>query len=63
MTDVSPPAASAQGLPRNEAEIDAAAAALEMEIPQACLPGVVANLALLDSHAERLLGQSDSRCA
>jgi sodium/bile acid cotransporter 7 len=63
MTDAAPPATSAQGLPRNEAEIEAAAAALGMEIPQACMPGVVANLALLDSHAERLLGQSDSRCA
>lgn len=44
-------------IPRTESEIDTAAKALGLHIPEACMPGVVANLALLHSHADTLLGQ------
>ncbi|MDO7840707.1 bile acid:sodium symporter family protein [Sphingomonas immobilis] len=49
-------AEAAVGLPRSEAEIGAAAAAVGMTIPEACMPGVVANMALLDKHAGNLRG-------
>jgi sodium/bile acid cotransporter 7 len=43
-------------IPRSAAEIAAAAAATGLTIPEACLPGVAANLALLDRHAATLRG-------
>jgi sodium/bile acid cotransporter 7 len=43
-------------LPDSEREIAAAAAALGLTIPDACMPGVTANLALLDRHAATLSG-------
>ena len=46
--------ASAIALPRSEAEIATAATALGLTIPAACMPGVVANLAVLGGHAETL---------
>lgn len=46
-------------IPRSDTAIAEAAAALGMAIPEACLPGVSANLALLDEHATVLLGKSD----
>jgi sodium/bile acid cotransporter 7 len=50
-------------LPRTAEEITAAAAALGLTIPDACLPGVIANLVLLASHADRLLADDKSPCA
>lgn len=41
-------------------QIDATAAALGMTIPEACMPGVEANLALLERHAETLLRRDDA---
>jgi sodium/bile acid cotransporter 7 len=43
-------------LPRTESEISEAAARLRFTIPDPCMPGVVANLAVLADHAETLLG-------
>ncbi|WP_067735691.1 hypothetical protein [Novosphingobium naphthalenivorans] len=43
-------------VPQTPEEIDAAAAAAGIVIPEACAPGVAANLALLASHAERMRG-------
>jgi sodium/bile acid cotransporter 7 len=43
-------------LPRTESEIAAMAAMRNLTIPEACMPGVVANLALLDRHAATLAG-------
>lgn len=43
-------------MPRTQDEIVEAASAVSLPIPDACMPGVIANLALLDSHAEILLG-------
>lgn len=48
--------ADADPIPRTEAAIAAAAVAIGLTIPAACLPGVVANLALLDRHAAILRG-------
>lgn len=48
----------AVALPRTEGEIARAAGVLGFNIPEACMPGVVANLALLDSHAAILLGEA-----
>jgi hypothetical protein len=45
-------------LPRSSTEIAHAAASLGLAIPDACMPGVVANLALLDTHADTLLDRS-----
>lgn len=45
-------------LPRTEDEIALAAALIDLAIPEACMPGVVANLALLESHAAILLGKA-----
>lgn len=42
-------------LPRTITEIECAAESLDLAIPDACMPGVVANLALLDTHADTLL--------
>jgi sodium/bile acid cotransporter 7 len=43
-------------LPRSITEIVHAAASLDFAVPDACMPGVVANLALLDAHVDTLLG-------
>ena len=51
MTSVGP-----EAIPTDPAEILRAAQALDLPIADACMPGVVANLALLQSHAEVLLG-------
>ncbi len=48
---------TAPAIPRLEGEIVASAKALGLGIPDACMPGVVANLALLDGHADILLGR------
>lgn len=48
--------AAAAPLPRTEAEIAAAAAAVGLPIPDDCMPGVVANMALLDRHVATLRG-------
>jgi sodium/bile acid cotransporter 7 len=45
-------------LPRSEQEIAAAAAVLGLTIPDACMPGVTTNLALLDRHAAILSGEA-----
>ena len=47
---------TANAIPRTEAEIAAAAKAVGLPIPDACLPGVTANLALLERHAATLRG-------
>ena len=44
-------------IPRTESEVAAAAGTSGLHIPEACMPGVLANLALLDTHADTLLGQ------
>ncbi len=56
------PSLSTDTLPRTEAEVAVAAAAIGLTVPDACLPGVLANLALLASHAERLLADDTSPC-
>ena len=48
---------TAPAIPRLEREIVASASTLGLGIPDACVPGVVANLALLDGHADILLGR------
>ena len=50
------PVPHAHALPRSEAEIAAAASAAGLPINEACMPGVVGNMALLDKHARTLLG-------
>jgi hypothetical protein len=45
-------------IPTSLAEILRAAEALDLPIDDACLPGVLANLALLSSHAEVMLGDN-----
>jgi sodium/bile acid cotransporter 7 len=42
------------GVPRTAIEITAAATAFGMTVPEACMAGVSANLALLDGHADTL---------
>ena len=44
----------ARHLPRSENDIAQAAIQLGLTIPDACMPGVVANMALLARHAETL---------
>ncbi len=44
-------------LPRGAGQIAAAAATLGLAVPDACMPGVAANLAVLDGHADVLLGR------
>ena len=55
-----PPDASLAGdaghIPRTESEIAAAAATLDLVVPAACMPGVMANLAVLADHAAVMLG-------
>jgi len=48
-------------VPRTEGEIVNAAATLGFRVPDACMPGIVANLAVLDGHAETLRGSSAGR--
>ncbi len=48
--------AGPETIPTNPAEILLAAQSLDLPIADACMPGLVANLALLQSHAEVLLG-------
>jgi len=45
-------------LPRTESEITDAAARLGLTIAEPCMPGVVANMAVLNDHAEALLGHN-----
>ena len=45
-----------EALPMTPDEIVALAAARDLRIPAACMPGVAANLALLATHAARLRG-------
>lgn len=45
-------------LPRTDAEIALAAASIDLPVPEACMPGVAANLALLDTHASNLRDES-----
>jgi sodium/bile acid cotransporter 7 len=52
-------AIAGSGIPRSDAEIAEAAAERGMTIPAACLPGVSANLALLEGHAATLLGTAE----
>jgi len=47
-------------LPRTEAEVLALAADQGFAIPQACLPGVVSNMALLQRHADTLLAPAET---
>lgn len=49
-------------IPLTEDEVLAAAATLDLPIPPACMPGVLANLALLDRHARTLLAQGGTEC-
>ena len=49
-----------RALPRDRSEIAAAAAKAGLVIPDACMPGVLANLALLGRHADTLLGAPES---
>ncbi|MBA3053490.1 MAG: bile acid:sodium symporter [Sphingomonadales bacterium] len=51
--------AAMRRVPQGEAEAAAAAGALGIVIPAPCLPGVVANLALLGRHAAALDGGAD----
>ncbi|WP_298397924.1 bile acid:sodium symporter family protein [Sphingobium sp.] len=50
-------------LPRSEAEIIRAAAAVGLPIDPACMPGVVANMALLDRHSGILLANDGEGAA
>jgi len=43
-------------VPRTEAEIEQAAEAVGMAIPDACVPGVASNMALLERHTKTLRG-------
>jgi hypothetical protein len=45
-------------VPRTRAEIASAAAQRGFAVPEACLPGVIETLAVLDDHAARLLGDA-----
>lgn len=57
MSEAQPGTNARLAIPRTESEIDTAAKALGLPIPDACMPGVVANLALLYTHVDCLLGQ------
>jgi hypothetical protein len=45
-------------VPRTRGEIEIAAAQRGFTVPEACLPGVIETLAVLDDHAARLLGDA-----
>ena len=55
------PVVATSRLPRTEGEIASAAAALGFAVPDACMPGIVANLAVLGGHAETLRGSGAGR--
>ena len=55
------PVVATSRLPRTEGEIASAAAALGFTVPDACMPGIVANLAVLGGHAETLRGSGAGR--
>ena len=50
--------AAASRVPQGAEQATEAAAARGMVIPEACMPGVVANLALLGRHADTLSGDN-----
>lgn len=50
-------------IPLTEDEALAVAAALDLPILPACMPGVLANLGLLDRHARTLLAEGGAECA
>ncbi|SEJ26812.1 solute carrier family 10 (sodium/bile acid cotransporter), member 7 [Sphingobium sp. AP50] len=50
-------------LPRTEAEISSAAATIGLPIDPACMPGIVANMALLDRHAGIMLASGGKGAA
>lgn len=56
------PPPSITAIPQTQSAVIAAAAASGMIIPDACLPGVLANLALLGRHAALILSESDPAC-
>ncbi len=47
-------------IPRREEEIVTTAAAIGMTVPDACMPGVIANCEVLAGHAETLLGDGNA---
>lgn len=55
-----PDPASAESLPRTDAQIALAAEARGLVVPMDCIPGVVANLALLASHVDTLIGREET---
>lgn len=55
------PASAALSLPRTEAEIVHAATIAGLVIDPACMPGVIANMALLDRHAGIMLARDGDR--
>jgi sodium/bile acid cotransporter 7 len=52
-------ASALPGIARAPADIAERAAALGLAIPEACMPGVAANMALLDRHAQTLLAPAE----
>ncbi|EQB29759.1 AtzG-like protein [Sphingobium ummariense] len=50
-------------IPLTDKDVLAVAAMLDLPILPACMPGVLANLALLDRHARILLAEGDAECA
>lgn len=44
-------------LPSTEDDVVSAAAAIDLVIPDACMPGVIATLATLGVHADTVLGR------
>jgi sodium/bile acid cotransporter 7 len=46
-------------MPCSEAELTAAAASIGLPVPDACMPGVMANMGLLRRHAATLAGRSE----
>lgn len=52
----------APGIPLTDDDVRAIAASLDLPILPACMPGVLANLALLDRHARTLLAQGGMAC-
>ncbi|TYC89211.1 AtzG-like protein [Novosphingobium sp. BW1] len=57
MTTPTPPRPGGAAVPRSRVAIDAVAAAVGLPIPEACRPGVEANLELLASHVRRMRGE------
>ncbi|MEA3389292.1 AtzG-like protein [Sphingobium sp. CCH11-B1] len=57
MAETPPPA-----IPLTDEDVFAAAATLDLPILAACMPGVLANLALLDRHARTLLTERGAEC-